>query len=71
MRGLLNHIDINVSDINRTREFWGWFLPKLNYVEITNLDEGIVNYVTTKRLTYSKRFRDYPSALRGISICEF
>lgn len=45
MRGLLNHVEIYVSDLEKTREFWGWLLPKLGYKEKLNLDVGIINYV--------------------------
>nr|WP_083521114.1 VOC family protein [Alicyclobacillus kakegawensis] len=29
--GLLHHIEINVSDLERSAEFWGWFLSLLGY----------------------------------------
>ncbi|WP_164214328.1 VOC family protein [Virgibacillus sp. YIM 98842] len=30
-KGLLHHIEIYVSDIKRTIDFWGWFLEELGY----------------------------------------
>jgi len=44
MRVALHHVEINVSNIHHTREFWGWFLQKLGYQEEENMDKGIVNY---------------------------
>lgn len=44
MRGILNHVEIYVSNLEKTREFWGWLLPKLGYTEEFNQDAGIVNY---------------------------
>lgn len=45
MRGTLSHIEIYVSDIQKTREFWSWLLTKLGYQEKLNLEEGIINYI--------------------------
>ncbi|MEW9677869.1 VOC family protein [Lentibacillus sp. L22] len=30
-KGLLHHIEIYVSDLRRSVEFWGWFLEELGY----------------------------------------
>ena len=30
-KGLLHHIELYVSDIKRTIDFWGWFLEELGY----------------------------------------
>ncbi len=29
--GGLHHVEINVSDLERSMEFWGWLLPELGY----------------------------------------
>jgi catechol 2,3-dioxygenase-like lactoylglutathione lyase family enzyme len=31
MKGILHHIEIYVSDLNKTIEFYDWFLPELGY----------------------------------------
>lgn len=38
---MLHHIEINVSDLNKAIEFWGWFLSELNYVVYQKWDRGI------------------------------
>ena len=30
--GHLHHVEIYVSDLAKTTEFWGWFLEKLGYI---------------------------------------
>src|SRR3989344_3252760 len=39
MRGL-HHIEIYVSDLNRSVEFWGWFLTKIGYEPYQTWDKG-------------------------------
>jgi catechol 2,3-dioxygenase-like lactoylglutathione lyase family enzyme len=29
--GGLHHVEINVSNLKRSVEFWGWLLPELGY----------------------------------------
>jgi catechol 2,3-dioxygenase-like lactoylglutathione lyase family enzyme len=31
MVGLVHHIELNVSDLEKSTEFWGWFLGELGY----------------------------------------
>ncbi|SET50462.1 Catechol 2,3-dioxygenase [Salinibacillus kushneri] len=38
--GLLHHIEIYVSDLNRTLEFWGWFLKELGYTSFQKWESG-------------------------------
>ncbi|MGW8428217.1 VOC family protein [Peribacillus simplex] len=30
-KGFIHHIELNVSNLNRTVDFWGWFLEEMNY----------------------------------------
>ena len=30
-KGLIHHIEINVSDLNKSIDFWGWLLAELGY----------------------------------------
>ena len=39
-KGLLHHVEIYVSDLKRSTEFWGWFLAKLGYKQISKWDMG-------------------------------
>lgn len=38
--GLLHHIEIYVSDLKRSAEFWGWFLTLLGYTPFQEWDCG-------------------------------
>ncbi|MBD8496894.1 VOC family protein [Paenibacillus arenosi] len=38
--GLLHHIEIYVSDLKRSAEFWGWFLSELGYTPYQQWEEG-------------------------------
>ncbi|MBS8264329.1 hypothetical protein DYI25_07765 [Mesobacillus boroniphilus] len=38
---MLHHVEINVTDLNKTKEFWGWFLSELNYEVYQKWDSGI------------------------------
>lgn len=38
--GLLHHLEIYVSNLKRSSEFWGWFLGKLGYEKIAEWDSG-------------------------------
>jgi catechol 2,3-dioxygenase-like lactoylglutathione lyase family enzyme len=39
-RGTLHHIELNVSDLARSCEFWGWLLARLGYAEYQRWDCG-------------------------------
>jgi catechol 2,3-dioxygenase-like lactoylglutathione lyase family enzyme len=41
MNGLLHHIEIYVSDLKRSKEFWGWLLSLMGYKEYQKWDRGI------------------------------
>jgi catechol 2,3-dioxygenase-like lactoylglutathione lyase family enzyme len=38
---MLHHIEMNVSDLSKTIEFWEWFLSELNYKKFQKWDRGI------------------------------
>ena len=38
---MLHHVEINISDLNRSREFWGWLLTELGYEQYQEWKEGI------------------------------
>ncbi|NUQ73798.1 MAG: VOC family protein [Polyangiaceae bacterium] len=38
--GALHHVEINVSDLKRSCEFWGWLLGELGYEPFQRWDEG-------------------------------
>ncbi|MCJ8011244.1 VOC family protein [Paenibacillus sp. KQZ6P-2] len=37
---MLHHVEINVSDLKRSREFWEWFLTGLGYVIFQEWEQG-------------------------------
>lgn len=39
-KGLLHHIEIYVSDLKKSSEFWGWFLEELGYSTFQKWKEG-------------------------------
>ncbi len=41
MKGLLHHVEIYVSDLERSIAFWSWFLGELGYHESSRWSEGI------------------------------
>lgn len=49
--GQLHHVEYYVNDLDKTKEFWGWFLPKLDYSEFQKWDRG-VSYAHNKIKTY-------------------
>lgn len=40
MRGLLSHIEINVSDLEKSADIWGWLLTSLGYVPYQSWPSG-------------------------------
>ncbi|MEH7251343.1 VOC family protein [Neobacillus niacini] len=38
---MLHHIEIYVSNLSKTIEFWGWFLKELGYMQYQKWDHGI------------------------------
>lgn len=36
----LNHVEINVSDLRTSIDFWGWLLPQLGFEEYQTWEEG-------------------------------
>jgi len=40
MKGVLHHVEIYVSDLKRSREFWSWLLKEVDYQIYQEWDEG-------------------------------
>ncbi len=40
MKGVLHHIEINVSDLQKSIEFWDWLLKELGYAQFQNWKLG-------------------------------
>ena len=41
MKGTIHHIEIYVSDLKKTIEFWSWLLPELGYEKYQEWNKGI------------------------------
>lgn len=39
-RGFLHHIEVYVSDIEKTKQFWSWFLEELGYAPFQRWESG-------------------------------
>jgi catechol 2,3-dioxygenase-like lactoylglutathione lyase family enzyme len=39
-RGLIHHIELNVSDLKSSIDFWGWFLEELGYEPFQSWEKG-------------------------------
>lgn len=39
-KGLIHHIEIYVSDLKKTINFWGWFLEELGYTSFQSWESG-------------------------------
>ena len=39
-KGLLHHIELYVSDLKKSSEFWGWLLEELGYTTFQQWDKG-------------------------------
>ncbi|WP_342603198.1 VOC family protein [Peribacillus sp. FSL E2-0159] len=39
-KGFIHHIELNVSNLYRTVDFWGWFLEEMNYEPFQEWESG-------------------------------
>jgi len=62
-KGLLHHIEIYVSDLHRSAEFWKWFLESFGYIEFQKWDSGISFKLDDTYLVFvqtEKKYLDQP-----------
>lgn len=63
MKGTLHHIEIYVSDINKSKDFWGWLLKELGYTEYQSWPQGISYILDNTYIVFvqvEERFLDIP-----------
>lgn len=63
MNIILHHLEIYVSNLAKTTEFWGWFLTELGYEPYQKWDSGISWKYGDTYLVFvqvDKRFMDVP-----------
>lgn len=62
-KGLLHHVEIYVSDLKRTIDFWGWFLEELGYSPFQEWESGRSWKIDDTYLVFvqtEERFLDVP-----------
>jgi catechol 2,3-dioxygenase-like lactoylglutathione lyase family enzyme len=70
----LHHVEINVSDLNRSVAFWGWLLPTLEYELYQEWDEGRSWRRGDTYLVFvqaDQRYRNYESHRPGLNHLAF
>ncbi len=63
LRGKLHHVELYVSDLNRSKDFWGWFLPLFGYREYQAWDRGVSYILDSTYIVFvqtESRFQDIP-----------
>ncbi|MBD3169245.1 MAG: hypothetical protein GF307_07160 [candidate division Zixibacteria bacterium] len=61
--GRLHHVEIYVANLNRSMEFWGWFLGKLGYEQFQKWDKGVSYILEDTYIVFvqtEERFLDIP-----------
>ncbi len=59
--GKLHHVEIYVDDLEKTRNFWSWFLQELGYTEFQTWDAGFSFKLAETYIVFvqtEERFRD-------------
>lgn len=59
MKGVLHHVEIYVSDLNKTIEFWGWFLSELGYEKYQAWNEGVSYKLLDTYLVFVQTEKEY------------
>ncbi|WP_204437419.1 VOC family protein [Amphibacillus cookii] len=62
-KGLLHHVEIYVSDLNRTIDFWSWFLEDLGYTLFQDWNNGRSWKIGDTYIVFVQaedRFLDFP-----------
>jgi catechol 2,3-dioxygenase-like lactoylglutathione lyase family enzyme len=60
---MLHHVEINVSNLDKTIDFWGWLLTELGFEPYQNWDKGISWKFQQTYLVFvqtEERFLDVP-----------
>ena len=63
MKGTLHHIELYVKDLNKSKEFWGWLLIELGYIEYQKWEKGISYILENTYIVFVQvedRFLDIP-----------
>ena len=69
--GLLHHVELYVSDLERSLELWGWFLTELGYTCVAQWDEGQSWQLGETYLVFVQaqhKYDDYPYHRCGVGL---
>ncbi|GGK29236.1 hypothetical protein GCM10010965_22620 [Caldalkalibacillus thermarum] len=69
--GTLHHVEINVSNLERSVQFWGWFLETLGYTKYQEWDQGVSWKLGDTYLVFvqtEERFLDAPYHRQGTGL---
>jgi len=61
--GLIHHIELYVSDLKKTSDFWGWFLQKIGYEPYQEWEQGFSWKLDHSYIVFvqaEERFLDIP-----------
>ncbi|EGL84198.1 glyoxalase [Caldalkalibacillus thermarum TA2.A1] len=61
--GTLHHVELNVSNLEQSVQFWGWFLETLGYTKYQEWDQGVSWKLGDTYLVFvqtEERFLDAP-----------
>jgi len=71
IKGMLHHIEIYVSDLERSERFWGWFLKQMGYQEFQRWDRGVswkLDYTYLVFVQVDESYRDVPYHRRRVGL---
>ena len=76
MKGTIHHIEINVSSLEKSRQFWGWLLNELGYIVHQQWDMGISykldhTYLVFVQTKSKHLFMDYHRGRTGLNHIAF
>lgn len=70
-KGLLHHVELYVSDLKKSSEFWGWLLEELGYTAFQKWEGGQSWKLGETYLVFvqtEERFLDVPYHRRGVGL---
>jgi catechol 2,3-dioxygenase-like lactoylglutathione lyase family enzyme len=71
MRGLLHHVEIYVSDLDKSAEFWGWLLAELGYTPFQKWEKGRSWKLGETYLVFvqtEEKYLDIPYHRKGVGL---
>ncbi len=63
MTGVIHHIEMYVSDLKTSKEFWGWLLTQLGYHKSQEWDQGVSYQLNDTYLVFvqtEEKYLDIP-----------